>query len=127
MVSTVELRALGEVPTGARVQGIAWTGKQQIEARCPCDPGTALGVHIRGQRLLPLSGKLDELCSLDLEQRAFLVALFPWINEPLVPDGPTGILDRQEHETDDLVDDLADQFDLDPQDAEFLKELLADD
>ena len=127
MVSTIELRALGKIPVGARVSGTAWTGKQQFEASCPCDPGTALGVHMRGLRLLPLTSDTPFLLSLDPGQREVLVALFPWLNGPMVATETPGILESSGPDSEELMDDFAEKFDLDPEDAEFLKNLLAED
>ena len=126
MVSTVELRARGPIPPGAYVQGQTWSAEREIQARCPCDPGTALGTHMRGRKLHPLHPERHALTTLTDDERARLVDLFPWLSEPMIPRSASAVLEVTPN-SDELVDEVAEQFDLDPEDAEFLKELLGDD
>lgn len=126
MVSTVELRARGDIPPGAQVHGQAWRAEDQVEARCPCDPGTALGVHMRGRKTYPLVPERHALEPLEPEERAHLAQIFPWVNEPMVARESAGVLESSES-TEEAVDDFCDQFDLGDEDAAFLKELLGED
>ena len=125
LITTVEVRGRGEIPPASRVVGAVWAGSDQLDAACPCDPGTQLEVHMRGKRVVALpEGPLD-LRSLDAEERALLGRFMPWVNEPApVADGPPAVVEEPPPDTDEVVDEVAEQFDLDPEDAAFLKELL---
>lgn len=127
LLTTVEVRSRGEIPAAARVVGVAWKGSEQLDASCPCDPGTQLEVHMRGRSVIGL-GTPRDLRSLDDEERAILGRLMPWVNEPAhaATDAPA-VVDEPDPETDEIVADVAEQFDLDDEDAAFLKELLDED
>lgn len=127
LVTTVEVRARGAVPTGARVGGVVWVGSEQREASCPCDPGTQLEVHLRGRRTIGLPVDDDGLRSLDSGERAVLARYMPWVNEPMVPRAPPQVLEPPEPEPEEVVDEVAEQFGLDEEDAAFLRELLEED
>ena len=100
MVSTVELRASQSIPLGARVVGSTWAGRDQREATCPCDPGTALEVHMRGRRVIGVGSLNETLRGLFEEERQTLTTMMPWIAEPLVkPTGRPAVVERQvDHE-----------------------------
>lgn len=129
LVSTVEVRARGAVPVGARVGGVVWVGSEQREASCPCDPGTQLEVHMRGRRTIALGGGSDDgLRGLDPGERAVVARCMPWVNEPMRPREPaTNVLEPPEPDADEVVDEVAAEFDLDDEDAALLRELLGED
>ena len=136
MITTVELRLLGAIPSSARVQGLAWHGTQQVAATCPCDPGTALGTHMRGRRLISLEdGSLEDgdsplLMDLGPDQRAVFTRLYPWISEPMVPPEPTAVVESRATPSEtaqETAAQAAEQYDLDPEDAAFLESLLGED
>jgi len=134
MLSTVELRALdGEIPQGSRVTGTAWRGTEQVEVAIPTDPGTAFEAHVRGLErigLQPLASRPRAYLEVLLpDERAVVSALFPWVDEPMVPKPAVGELEVVDHEpdNDELVDEFADEIGLDPESAEWLKDLLDED
>lgn len=128
LMTTVELRATeGLIPTGARVQGTAWGTTFSLESACPADRWTELAAHLKGQpcagsvtrgvALVPLDGKEREA----IVERLSWLAECPWCegNEPLEAVAEE---DVEEDDFSEAVDDLG----LDPEDAEFLKDLLAE-
>ena len=128
MRSSVELRTLDALPPGARVVATAWWSGGQLEATCPTDPGTELGSHMRGESPVTPSDS-DILQSLDATERERIAALFPWVNEPMLPpDQPAAYFEpAPEDDTDSYVDELADHYELDDESAEWLKELMSED
>lgn len=125
MITTVELRADGGVlPAGSRVLGHAWSADVVIEASCPTDMWTELGTHVQGTRnVCARSGaKLRRLAP---EERARLACIFPWManTRSLHADDVLEPEDTEEEE----IDAFCAEYGLDGDDAEFLKELLADD
>ena len=128
LITTVEVRSRGAIPVGARVIGTVWRGSEQAEAMCPCDPGTQLQVHMLGRRTIPIPIDDGELRTLDPEERDVLGGVMPWLNEPIVRKvEDSNVLESPPPEPEDLVDEVAEQYDLDPADAEFLKELLGEE
>ena len=131
MITTVELRLLQPIPGAARVQGLAWHGTQQVTATCPCDPGTALGTHMRGRKLIAMDAPLpEELQNLDASQRSVFTRLYPWITEPMVPIEPRAVLDGDltpEEGARETAEQAAEQYDLDSEDAAFIEQLLGED
>ncbi len=128
LITTVEVRSRGAVPPGARVVGVAWRGPDQLEADCPCDPGTELEVHMRGRKVIGIPKDDGRIRGLDPEEREVLAALMPWLNEPrVVATEPIAVLDSPAPDVDEVVGDVADQFDLSDEDAALLKELLGEE
>lgn len=128
LLTTVEVRSRGPVPVGARVVGQAWRGDDQSEATCPCDPGTQLQVHMLGRKTIPLPERPGDLRFLVSDEREVLGRFMPWLNEPRPRPVPEpNVLEPQPPTPDDLVDEVAEQYDLDPADAEFLRELLGEE
>ncbi len=139
MVSTIELRSRHPIAPGARVVGTAWHGTEQLEATCPCDPGTQLQVHMRGTRVVSMDPNEDVILSLSCEERLRLASTFPWIDlapcaEKVVEPRPT-VVESQPSERppesstdcDFDLDEVAAQFDLCEEDAAFLADLMDDD
>lgn len=125
MITTVELRAEGGVlPGGSRVVGTAWNAVASVEASCPTDMWTELGSHVRGTRTVA-AAPCGELRLLDLQERARLACIFPWMTRtaPLRTDDVLEPEDTQEEE----VDAFCAEYGLGEEEAEFLKELLAED
>ncbi|NCG19344.1 MAG: hypothetical protein GWP91_10085 [Rhodobacterales bacterium] len=134
MVSTVELRSRAPIPPGAVVVGTAWKGNEQIEATCPCDPGTELQVHMRGDRVVAMAPTSDVLLELSCDERIRMARAFPWIelapcrrsppestvmeSEPVEPQVST--------DADFDTDGVAAEFDLSDEDAAFLKDLMGE-
>lgn len=131
--TTVELRALGPIPQGSRVVGTAWSGCSKIDVSCPCDPWTELEGHMRGTRLVALNErKPSRMCILSRLERLAISTLFPWVDDPLVrklEKEPVDLVIAEDHveKEDDLVGDICGHYDLDGADAEFLRELLAEE
>jgi hypothetical protein len=128
MLSTLELRADGgELPTGARVVGIAWNGADQHEAQLPTDPYTELEVHLRARRrVCPADDDDLEMLRLSPAERACIARGHPWIDEPRIPAGAAlAVLDHDESAApEDEFDDLVTDLGLDPDSSEWLKDLL---
>ncbi|TNE85028.1 MAG: hypothetical protein EP330_26865 [Deltaproteobacteria bacterium] len=130
MMMTAELRSIeGEIPMGARVQGTAWGKGYALEASCPADPWTELVAHVRGQpcagkvtrdvRLEPLTGQERDA----IVQRLTWLAECPWCE----PNEPLEAVAREDTEEEDDYDAAVDDLGLDPEDAEFLKDLLSEE
>ncbi len=128
LLTTVEVRARGAIPAGSRVVGHAWRGQEQVEAACPADPGTQLEVHMRGRRIVPIPAPGLALRPLDGAERARLARVMPWIDEPArrAPERPA-VVDSAPSTPEDVAEEVAQQYDLDPEDAAFLKELLGEE
>ena len=128
MRSTVELRAMHGLPTGSRVVATAWWANGQLEATCPTDPWTELGTHMRGARLLTPDDD-EDLEHLTPTERARIAALFPWVDEPMLPPEPPAAFfePTPEDDPDAFVDGIADQYGLDEESAEWLRELMDED
>jgi len=127
ILSTIELRTLGdELPQGSRVVGTAWREAEQVEVTIPTDPGTAFEAHVRGHQRAASRDVRRYLEPLLADERAVFSALYPWIDEPMVPPEPAGELEVVDHEpdSDEIVDDLAEEIGLDAESAEWLKDLL---
>lgn len=134
MVSTVEIRSRDPIPPGAKVMGTAWKGNEQVEATCPCDPGTELQVHMRGDRVVAMAPDEDVLLELSCDERIRMARAFPWIDlapcrsalpkptvmesEPVEPQVST--------DADFDTDGVAAEFDLSDEDAAFLKDLMGE-
>lgn len=122
-----ELRARKSIPRGSQVAGIAWTDGGKVEAGCPSDPGTALELFARGARIrLPGAGELPPPTDLDRIEHAAMVRAFPWMAHFRTRDelDSPRILEEQ---SDDIVEDVADCYNLCDEDKELLRELLGDD
>lgn len=121
---TVELRAIGALPDGARVHALAWCGHDQAAVECPADPDVSLAEFVAGlpDRAARLGEGLD-VYPLDDEARAPLLAAWPWLVRPLRAPDVTAVLeaaDRSDREV--LREDLG----LDDASAEWLEELLSE-
>ena len=133
ILTTVELRALGPIPQGARIVGTAWSGCSKIDVSCPCDPWTALEGHVRGTRRVALKRDLlHRMRVLNAGERAVVAAMFPWIDEPMIPEAASQRPNMVEAvnvdgEPDDFVDDICSCYNLDGDDAAFLRELLGEE
>lgn len=126
MLSTVELKVQGGIPTGTRVVCTAWCGTEQREASIPTDPFTELEVHMRARRRLgPLAG-CDALEPLTSHERALIAKDFPWVEEPRVPVAAAELSVVESEDSTDSVDHLVDDLGLDRDDADWLKDLLKD-
>jgi hypothetical protein len=128
--TTVELRAHGPIPSGARIVGTVWSGNSLLEVSCPCDPWTELEAHVCGTRPAALTEPTgQDLRRLSPHERTVVAALFPWINRPKrAPDtAEKSIVEAQDLPAEDVVGDLQSQYDLDQEDTAFLRELLEDD
>lgn len=125
MITTVELRAEGGVlPGGSRVVGHAWNAHASVEATCPADMWTELGSHVRGTRNVAAS-PCGDLRLLDPHERARLTCIFPWMTRTAPVQTPT-VLEPEDTEEEE-IDAFCAEYGLDDEDAEFLKELLADE
>ncbi|MBX2797230.1 MAG: hypothetical protein KTR31_06180 [Myxococcales bacterium] len=129
MLSTLELQAQADViPQGCRVQGMAWNGKDQVEAYIPTDPFTELEVHMRGRRRID-PDEDDRLLEWVLpEEREKVSRDFPWVNEPRLPVA-TDALQVVDHEEDEeeALDEVLDELGIDAESAEWLKDLMEDE
>lgn len=118
--TTVELRALGPLPLGARVLGTAWTAEEQWEASCPADPGTQLQAHVRGLvSLRPTSDEFFE--ALSCAERDHLAVSLPWLAR-CQPARPT-VVETPEVNPDE-VRRFCDDLGLCGEDSEWLEDLL---
>jgi hypothetical protein len=130
MLSTVELRAEGEIPQGAKVTGTAWCGCEQREAVLPTDPFTHLEVHLRARRRIAVNPKEVALERLDGDERERLAREYPWIDDPRLPASVAelSVVENEEPLRDEeLLDELVDDLGLDSESAEWLKDLLDED
>lgn len=125
MVSTVELRAIDVLPTGARVMGTAWAAGEQWEASCPADPGTHLEEHMRGRHAL-VPRVESEFESLTCHERTALAEVFPWL-APCEPKPPTVVEPELETATNDEIRSFCNDLGLDEDDTEWLESLLEED
>ncbi|MEN0066069.1 MAG: hypothetical protein AAGA48_28260 [Myxococcota bacterium] len=128
MVSSVVLNAFRAIEPGCRVVATAWAGTTQIESSIPTDPFTELEVHVRGRKLVNPEEGEREPKPLDSEERQRLMARYPWLAEPRLPKvaGELGVVDSSSS-TDDVVDEVAENYELDEESAAWLKELLSED
>ncbi|MFT4621459.1 MAG: hypothetical protein ACI8PZ_000111 [Myxococcota bacterium] len=128
MRSSVELRTLESIPPGSKVVATVWWPGGQVEATCPTDPGTELGSHMRGCKMISPADE-SELRHLNLAERERIAARFPWVDEPMLPaEEPTAYFEpTPEDDPDGFVDGIASQYDLDEESAEWLKELLTEE
>lgn len=125
MITTVELRAEGGVlPCDCRVVGQAWSDEAVVEASCPTDMWTELGSHVRGTRTVAAQ-PCGMLRRLDPAERARLACIFPWIARTAPVH--TGDVLEPEDTQEEEIDAFCAEYGLEGDDAEFLKELLADD
>jgi hypothetical protein len=121
VTTSVELRSrTGALPSGAEVVGTAWWSDGQLTVRRSTDPRSSLFAHARPSRpRLPMW--TDALIELIPEERAVLSRLLPWTCVACVPrplDAETDESPRPE---------LPEDLDLDPGDAEWLRDLLTED
>lgn len=137
LATRCELRSVEPIPDSARVVAQVWAGEHSTRLIAPTEPCTGLVNHIWGiGRLQPRTNR--KLRSLTPEQVAVFARSFPWLREGrpecACPPHHSAIVDAREaglpdlHPTvdDDDVDDLAAAFDLSEEDADFLRELMAD-
>jgi hypothetical protein len=123
VVTRVELKSSTPIPVDGQVVAVAWWGREQVEVRCPSEVGTTLEAHMRGHRQLPL-GEEVELARLPADERDVFVRRMPWLAEPMVPPDARGI---ETLETEATPDEICQELGLEGEDAEWLKDLLADD
>lgn len=137
LATRCELRSVDPIPDTARVVAQVWAGEHSTRLIAPTEPCTGLVNHIWGiGRLQPRSDRT--LRSLTPEQVKVFAGTFPWLRDPrpecACPPHNTAIVDAREASMPDLrpsedeldADDLAAAFDLSDEDAEFLRELMAD-
>ena len=101
IVSTVELRGMGELPFGARIAGTVWSGGRQLEARIPADPGTQMQAHCQGHVCLRPSRDTDfevHFQPISCQEREALATAFPWL-EPCAPPELRVVDDPHEEDT----------------------------
>lgn len=128
MISSVELRSVTPIPVGSRVVSTAWWQGGQVEATCPTDPWTEMEAHMRGGRLETSADDGRELHTLDVAERQAIAALFPWVDDPMIPVQPIAVLESSAgHDTEEQVDDFATEHHLDDECAQWLKDLMAED
>jgi len=128
MVSSVVLHAFRPIEPGCRVVATAWATNAQVESSIPTDPFTELEGHARARRTVnPDEGEREPRRLSDAE-RTRLAVRYPWVNEPRISKiaGELGVVDSSPS-TDAMVDEVADDFELDEESAAWLKELLAED
>ena len=86
---------------------------------------------MRGRQLIAMDAPLpDALQNLDASQRSVFTHLYPWITEPMVPSEPRAVLDgdlTSDEGARETAEQAAEQYDLDPEDAAFLEQLLGED
>lgn len=128
MVSSVVLHAFRPIEPGCRVVATAWSGTAQLESSIPTDPFTELEVHVRARKLVGAGLGDADLEPLPHVERQRLAVRFPWIDEPRIPKvaGELGVVDSTPS-TDELVNEVAEDFELDEESAAWLKELLDED
>lgn len=119
----VELRASDQIPVGAFIESTAWWDGEQQRVTCPTDRSTELEAHVRGRGAIPIPLGEGEFLSLTPSQRRRLARRFPWVltadEEDIARVGsstPTAV-----------VDDAMETLGLDREEAEWLKELLAEE
>ena len=127
MLSTVELKSPGGIPAGTRVVGTAWQGAETREAVIPTDPFTELEVHMRARRRLGALAGSQELEPLTTGERAVIAKDFPWVEEPRIPVAIGELSIVESEDTAGPIEDLVENLGLDEDNAEWLKELLAED
>lgn len=119
----VEVRASAPIPHGATVVGTAWWEGGMATVRCPTDPGTELEAHMRGRRTALLCGRDEFLESMSDREWQTLACAFPWLSRVAAHR-----IDRPiDANTQSLADEVTDELDLDPESAEWLRELLKED
>ncbi len=127
MVSTVELRAIDEVPKGSRVVGLAWHNCHQWEASCPADPGTHIEAHVRGRTAYqprkrpPAQASVFE--ALTCDDRAALASAFPWLT-PCEPKPPKVVEPELDTATNEEIRNFCADLGLDEEDTDWLEALL---
>lgn len=128
MVSTVVLTAFRAIEPGCRVVATAWFGTSQRESSIPTDPFTELEVHVRGQKLIDTNEGDREPQRLSEAERVRFARTFPWVNDPRLPRvaGKLAVVDSTPT-TSEVVDEVAEDFELDEESAAWLKELLSED
>lgn len=126
MVSTVELRASGDdLPSGARVVGMAWNTVEQWDASCPADPGTQLEQHMRGRNALRPDVDAG-FQALACDERLALARVFPWL-APCELAPPKVVEPEMETASAEELKQFCDSLDLDDEDSEWLEALLRED
>ncbi len=128
MVSSVVLHAFRPIEPGCRVVATAWAGTSQLESSIPTDPFTELEVHVRARKVVNPGDTNLELQVLSDTERATLARSYPWVEEPRISRsaGELGVVDSTPT-TDQVVDEVAEEFELDEESAAWLKDLLAED
>ncbi len=119
--SSVEVRAVGDIPDGSLVLVTAWIDGVAVEATCPADPCPDLRDHVTGRTAVHLPRRRPPLGALAADERCRLGRHFPWL-APKRP-CPPRVVDDAGETARALTDDLG----LDPDDADFVASLLAED
>lgn len=123
-----ELRARDDLPRGARVHGIVWWAKGQIEVTCPTDPGTTLEAYAYGSSIgLEPSDPSPQPRDLSNTERRRLYLAYPWMARYRAPSHTSDEDHILEEAPSDLASDIADTYDLSDEDRAILEELLAED
>ena len=78
---------------------------------------------MRGHRQLPLADRVA-LVRLLPEERDVIARRMPWVDDPMVVPDPRGI---EPLEAEATPDEICEELGLEGEDAEWLKDLLADD
>jgi len=129
LVTKAELRAHAPlIPPGSVILGTAWTGDEQIEATCAADPWVGLEAHLRGYRVRPPSDRGGTLDDLGEEELGKLAQALPWLRAGGFGPPPSPFLEPEDDE--DLaesMDEFVDELGLEDEDAEWLRELMAED
>lgn len=128
MVSSVVLHAFRAIEPGCRVRATAWFGTTQVESSIPTDPFTELEEHVRARkRVSPDEGEREPR-RLEPVERARLSARYPWVDEPRINKavGELAVVESTPS-TDAVVDEVAEEFELDEESATWLRELLAEE
>jgi hypothetical protein len=121
LTTTIELRSTRKLPMGCEVVATAWLGPDVVTERCPADPFTTLRDHVRGSRISLPDPDDVELDVAEPGELAALIARMPWIQQPLRAPEPTAVIEMQEEPS---VADLQEDFGLEAEEAEWLKDLL---
>ena len=117
-----ELRAQRNIPRGATLYGVVFCNGTHTETIIPADPCTDLEGHVRGRRVIR-GHRQTELLSIPIDELRVLKEAFPWTVDDSTVSGEEG----EEGEEEDLTDEIIGHYDLDPEDADFLRALMTEE
>lgn len=120
LLTQVELRWSGDIPPDSRIVAVAWSGTEQVEVRCPADPHLQLRDLVRGTSLVEVDTDvvLEEPTK---AQWAAAEARWPWLTQTRAPEA--GVIEADEAPS---AEDLAEDYGLDSDCAEWLKDLMSE-